>query len=169
MSRVAHRGSRRWRAAFAAAATLAIGLAGCADNGTTTGNSPARSEPVNRLQLMAPANPGGGWDQTARALAEAAKEANLVRSAQVTNVGGAGGTVVLAQLANERSEDYLMAMGLVMVGAVETNQSQATLENTTPIARLTAEDEIVVVPAASPYQTVDDLVADMGARGPAVS
>ncbi|MGH3588786.1 MAG: Bug family tripartite tricarboxylate transporter substrate binding protein, partial [Pseudonocardia sp.] len=88
---------------------------------------------------------------------------------QVTNVGGAGGTVGLAQLANERSEDYLMVMGLVMVGAIETNRAQATLENTTPIARLTAEDEIVVVPAASPYRTINDLVADMGARGQAVS
>jgi putative tricarboxylic transport membrane protein len=118
---------------------------------------------------MAPADPGGGWDQTARALAAAAEEAKLARSVQVTNVGGAGGTVGLAQLANERSQDFLMVMGLVMVGAIETNKSTATLKDTTPIARLTAEDEIVVVPAESPYRTVKDLVADMASRGRAVS
>jgi putative tricarboxylic transport membrane protein len=157
-------GSRR--AALAAVGAVLTVVAGCAsDSGGSTGGADA----INRLQIMAPADPGGGWDQTARALGAAAEDAELVRNVQVTNVGGAGGTVGLAQLANERSEDYLMVMGLVMVGAIETNQSQATLENTTPIARLTAEDEIVVVPAASPYQTIDDLVADMQARGQAVS
>jgi len=118
---------------------------------------------------MAPADPGGGWDQTARALAAATEEAKLARSVQVSNVGGAGGTVGLAQLANERSQDFLMVMGLVMVGAIETNKSQAKLADTTPIARLTAEDEIVVVPAPSPYKTVKDLVADMATRGRGVS
>jgi putative tricarboxylic transport membrane protein len=118
---------------------------------------------------MAPADPGGGWDQTARALAAATEEAKLARSVQVSNVGGAGGTVGLAQLANERSQDFLMVKGLVMVGAIEINKSQATLADTTPIARLTAEDEIVVVPAQSPHKTVKDLVADMAARGRAVS
>jgi putative tricarboxylic transport membrane protein len=156
----------RWAALAAVGAALTV-VTGCASDGG--GASPGGADAINRLQVMAPADPGGGWDQTARALAAAAEEAELVRSAQVTNVGGAGGTVGLAQLANERSEDYLMVMGLVMVGAIETNQSQATLENTTPIARLTAEDEIVVVPANSPYQTINDLVADMQARGQAVS
>ncbi|OLT09973.1 C4-dicarboxylate ABC transporter substrate-binding protein [Pseudonocardia sp. CNS-139] len=153
----------RWAALAAAVAALAV--AGC-----SAGPSGASgSAEVNRLQVMAPADPGGGWDQTARALASAAEDADLVRSVQVSNVGGAGGTVGLAQLATERSEDYLMVMGLVMVGAVETNRSQATLADTTPIARLTAEDEIVVVPAGSPYRTIGDLVADMAARGQAVS
>jgi putative tricarboxylic transport membrane protein len=155
----------RWAALAAVGAALIL-VAGCAGD---TGGSTSGAEPINRLRIMAPADPGGGWDQTARAFAAAAEDAELARSVQVTNVGGAGGTVGLAQLANERSEDYLMVMGLVMVGAIETNQSQATLENTTPIARLTAEDEIVVVPAASPYQTINDLVADMAARGQAVS
>jgi putative tricarboxylic transport membrane protein len=163
--------SRRWRlAASAAAAAVALAAAGCSDNGTQGGAAgEGEVEPVNRLQVMAPADPGGGWDQTARAMAEAFEAEELARSVQVSNVGGAGGTVGLAELANERSEDFLMVMGLVMVGAIETNESQATLEDTTPIARLTAEDEIVVVPKDSPYQTIDDLVADMKANGRAVS
>jgi putative tricarboxylic transport membrane protein len=170
MSQIAT-GGARWRAAaMALAASSAVALAGCADPAAQGGGGASGgTEPINRLRVMAPADPGGGWDQTARALAAAAEEAELVRGTQVTNVGGAGGTIGLAQLANERSEDYLMVMGLVMVGAIETNQSQATLEDTTPIARLTAEDEIVVVPAESPYQTINDLVADMQERGRAVS
>jgi putative tricarboxylic transport membrane protein len=158
----------RWAVAAAAAAALSL-VAGCSGGSGGSGGGTGGSEAINRLQVMAPADPGGGWDQTARAMAAAFEEEGLVRSVQVSNVGGAGGTVGLAQLANERSEDYLMVMGLVMVGAIETNQSQATLKDTTPIARLTAEDEIVVVPANSPYRTVNDLVADMAARGRAVS
>jgi putative tricarboxylic transport membrane protein len=163
---------RRWRrTALAAAAAATFVAAGCADSGTEGGRAAeaAGPEPVNRLQVMAPADPGGGWDQTARAMAASFEEEGLARSVQVSNVGGAGGTVGLAELANERSEDFLMVMGLVMVGAIETNQSQATLDDTTPIARLTAEDEVVVVPAESPYQTIDDLVADMQQNGRAVA
>lgn len=165
------RATRRWRASVAVGTAAVALLASACSNSGSAGGSGGGSDvqAVNRLQLMAPADPGGGWDGTARALAAAFEDADLARSTQVSNVGGAGGTVGLAQLANERSEDYLMVMGLVMVGAIETNQSQATLEDTTPIARLTAEQEIVVVPADSPYQNIDDLIADWKANGRAVS
>ncbi|MFD2349220.1 Bug family tripartite tricarboxylate transporter substrate binding protein [Nonomuraea ferruginea] len=52
-----------------------------------------------------------------------------------------------------------MTMGLVMVGAIEQNKSKVTLAETTPIAKLTEEYEIVVVPAESPLQSLQDLVA----------
>ncbi len=148
-------------------ATAACGGSG----GTTAAEAPAADgstaavEPIGRLQVMAPADPGGGWDQSARAFAQAAEESGSADSTQVSNVPGAGGTVGLADLATERSEEYLMMMGLVMVGAIETNQSQATLEEATPIARLTAEDLVIVVPADSPYETVEDLVADIEENG----
>jgi len=149
------------------AATLTAGatLAAC---GTTTGGAGA-SEGVDELQIIVPADPGGGWDQTGRAMQKDLQDSDLVDSAQVVNVGGAGGTVGLAQLANERDPNTLMVMGLVMVGAIETNQSQTTLEDTTPVAMLTEEPLVVVVPPDSPYQTVEDLVADIAERGKAVS
>lgn len=156
---------RRRAGAVAAVATVAVAVTGCSGGDGGTSGGPA----VNQLQVMAPADPGGGWDQTARAMATALEEGELARSVRVSNVGGAGGTVGLAELATERSEDFLMVMGLVMVGAVETNQSQATLDDVTPIARLTTEDEIIVVPAESPYRSIDDLVADMQANGRGVS
>ena len=129
----------------------------------------AAAEPIDRLQLMAPADPGGGWDQSARAFAEAVEGSGAAGATQVSNVPGAGGTVGLADLATERSEEFLMVMGLVMVGAVETNQSQATLDDATPIARLTAEDLVLVVPADSEYQSVEDLVTDVEERGQEVA
>ncbi|WP_346619138.1 tripartite tricarboxylate transporter substrate-binding protein [Blastococcus montanus] len=156
-------------ASVAVATAVAVGLTGCGSDGGGGGGAGGGADRINRLAVMAPADPGGGWDQTARAIAASLEEEELVGSTRVTNVGGAGGTVGLAELANERSEDFLMVMGLVMVGAVETNQSQATLDDVTPIARLTTEDEIIVVPAGSPFQTVDDLVEAVRAEGRGVS
>ncbi|HWO67090.1 MAG TPA: tripartite tricarboxylate transporter substrate binding protein, partial [Umezawaea sp.] len=146
-----------------AAATIAVSLALAGCGGASTSSS------VAKLEIMAPADPGGGWDQTARAMQASITGAELVKSVQVSNVGGAGGTVGLQKLANEKSEGYLMITGLVMVGAVETNGVDKRLEDATPIARLTAEDEVVVVPADSKYQKIDDLLADIAANGQGVS
>ena len=80
---------------------------------------------------------------------------------EVFNVPGAGGTIGLAQLVSQNSGDpyTIMMMGRVIVGSILTNDAPVTLAETTPLARLTAEYEIVVVPKDSPYQTMQDLVA----------
>nr|WP_246852175.1 tripartite tricarboxylate transporter substrate-binding protein [Patulibacter sp. SYSU D01012] len=111
---------------------------------------------------MAPADPGGGWDSTARALQSTIREAFPDGpGADVYNVTGAGGTLGLSQLVTKNDGDpyQLMVMGLVMMGAIETNRSAATLDDVTPIATLTTETEAIVVPASSPIRTLDDLVA----------
>ncbi|HEU4913037.1 MAG TPA: tripartite tricarboxylate transporter substrate-binding protein [Actinomycetes bacterium] len=161
------RGRRRRPATTVLVAVAGLTLTACAttDSASSSASGNDSGSAVSRLQLMAPADPGGGWDGTARAMAASIEGAGLAESTTVTNVPGAGGTIGLAQLANEKSEDYLMVMGLVMVGAIETNQSPATLDDVTPIARLTAEDEIIVVPADSPYKTIQDLGDDLAARG----
>lgn len=154
---------RAWRRAVAVAAAGLV-LAGCGQSARSAGG-----DSIAKLEIMAPADPGGGWDQTARAMQAAIQGAKLAGSVQVSNVGGAGGTVGLQKLTSERSDSYLMITGLVMVGAVETNESKARMEETTPIARLTAEDEVVVVPADSPYKTIDDLLNAINEKGKGVS
>lgn len=115
---------------------------------------------LSNLRIMAPASPGGGWDQTSRAIQTVMQEQGIVKPVQVFNVPGAGGTIGLAQLYNARGDgDLMMTMGLVMVGAIQTNGSKVDLSRVTPLARLTGEYEVVVVPAASPYKTMADLVA----------
>lgn len=52
-----------------------------------------------------------------------------------------------------------MTMGLVMLGAIETNESSVTLADVEPIALLTGESEVIVVPADSPFMTGDDFGA----------
>lgn len=126
---------------------------------------------LESLRVIAPAAPGGGWDQTARAIEEVVRALNLAGAVSVENVPGAGGTIGLAQLANKESGDakVLMVMGLVMVGAILTNQSPATLDQSTPIARLTGEYEVLVVPAASELKTMADLSAKLKSDTASVS
>ena len=151
--------------AVAAALTLSATLAACGDKGGAS----ASDGKIDKLNIMVPADPGGGWDQTGRAFQGAAQDEKVLKTASVVNVPGAGGTVGLAKLANERDPNTLMVMGLVMAGAVETNHSSAKLSDTTPIAELTEEQEVVVVPADSKYQTIQDLLDDVKANGQKVS
>ncbi|OHV79684.1 tripartite tricarboxylate transporter substrate binding protein [Ensifer sp. LCM 4579] len=110
--------------------------------------------------IIAPANPGGGWDQTARSLQTVMQQEGVSGNVQVQNVPGAGGTIGLAQFASQQkgNPNALLVGGYVMVGAILTNNSPVTLKDVTPIARLTGEYEAIVVPASSEIQTMADLV-----------
>ncbi|HWM43737.1 MAG TPA: tripartite tricarboxylate transporter substrate-binding protein [Burkholderiales bacterium] len=112
------------------------------------------------LKMMIPANPGGGWDQTGRNLAAAMQSAKLVSGVQFDNKGGAAGTIGLAQFVNSAKGDpnAVMIGGMVMVGGIILNKSAVNLSQVTPIARLTSEWEVIVVPANSPHKTMGDLV-----------
>ncbi|WP_105383857.1 Bug family tripartite tricarboxylate transporter substrate binding protein [Neorhizobium alkalisoli] len=121
--------------------------------------------------IMAPAAPGGGWDQTARSLQTALQQEKISGNVQVMNVPGAGGTIGIAQFASQQKgkPNALMVGGYVMVGAILTNKSPVTLKDVTPIARLTGEYEAIVVPASSDIKTIGDLVAKLKANPGAVS
>ena len=123
------------------------------------------------IEIMAPAAPGGGWDTTAREMQRVLQEEGIAPTVEVYNVEGAGGTVGIAQLVNDEAgnDHQLMMMGLVMIGAIATNASPVTLEQTTPISSLTAEFEVIVVPADSEYQSLDDLIAAFQADPTAIS
>jgi putative tricarboxylic transport membrane protein len=131
---------------FGAVVALLVGVGGAA------------SAQQLELKLMAPAAPGGGWDQTARSMQQALVAAGVARSVQVTNVPGAGG---IAQFVNGAKGDgsQMMVNGFVMVGALAMNKSPVTLDQVTPIARLTEEIQVIVVPANSPLKTAQDLAA----------
>ena len=123
------------------------------------------------LKMMIPANPGGGWDQTGRNLASAMQSVKLVSSVQFDNKGGAGGTIGLAQFVNSSKGDpnAVMIGGMVMVGAIYLDSSPVNLSMVTPLARLTGEYEIIVVPANSPHKTMADLIKALKANPGSVS
>ncbi|GAA3580402.1 tripartite tricarboxylate transporter substrate binding protein [Microlunatus spumicola] len=144
-------GLSRRRFLAGALSTTALAATGCA--GTV-----AKPGDLSRLRVMAPASPGGGWDTTARLLQRVIRSTAIARNVQVFNVEGAGGTIGLGQLSRETDDALLMMMGLVMVGAIETNKSSVGLTDVTPVARLLGEPEIIVAPAASPYDSLGDFV-----------
>src|SRR5918998_504629 len=138
----------------AAAVTVLLVASALASARSADGAATAREFLNGRqLRIMAPAAPGGGWDQTAREMQAALRD--VVGRTEVYNVTGAGGTVGLSQYARLKGQPTeLMVMGLVMVGAIESNDSPVTLAQTTPLARLVTDYEIIVVPADSPVRSV---------------
>ena len=123
-------------------------------------NAPAQPH-FDELRLIAPAAPGGGWDQTARVMQQVMQRAGVVTTPVVENVPGAAGTIGLARFvgAERGNGDVLLVSGLIMLGGIVTNGSPVTLADTVPIARLTGEYEALAVPAASPFRTLEDLLA----------
>ncbi|AXB46502.1 Bug family tripartite tricarboxylate transporter substrate binding protein [Amycolatopsis albispora] len=114
---------------------------------------------IRNFRVMVPNSPGGGYDITARTAVKAIEEAGLNGTTEVFNLPGAGGTVGLGRLVNERGNGKLaMSMGLGVVGAVYTNRSPSSLQDTTPIAKLTEESDVVVVGKDSPYQHIGQLI-----------
>ncbi|OYD83608.1 C4-dicarboxylate ABC transporter substrate-binding protein (plasmid) [Azospirillum brasilense] len=137
-------------------------LGGAALALTCAAGVPAAAQ-VKNLELIAPANPGGGWDQTARAMQSALQQAGLASSVQVQNIAGAGGTVGLAQFvtSKKRRGDAILVAGQTLQGAIITHKSPVTLNDITPVARLVGEYEILFVPTNSPITSLGDLVAKL--------
>ena len=147
--------ARSWRALVALLSALALTVVASSCGVTRDSDDPSN----RRLRMMIPNSAGGGYDLTGRAAVRAMEENELTGRFEVSNVIGASGTVAMQRLLNEEgAEDLIMTMGLGVVGAVYTNKSDATPTRMTPIARLIEEQEGVVVPADSPYQTIEDLV-----------
>ena len=131
----------------------------------------AQTAPYDQLRIIAPAAPGGGWDQTARVLQQVVQQTGLARTVSVENIPGAAGLIGLARFigAERGNGDAVMVSGLIMLGAIVTQQSQVTLANTTPIARLTGEYEVLTVPENSPFRTLDDFIRAFRERPEAIS
>ena len=125
------------------------------------GSRPAHAQTeYDHLRLIAPAAPGGGWDQTARVMQQVVQRTGTARTVSVENVPGAAGLIGLARFvgAERGNGDALLVSGLIMLGAIVTQRSAVTLDDVTPIARLTGEYEVLTVPAELPFRTLNDLV-----------
>ncbi len=129
------------------------------------GSLPLTAQAASNIKMMIPANPGGGWDSTGRALGKAMLDAKAADTVQYDNKGGAAGVIGLAQFVNANKGDgnALMMMGAVMLGGIITGKPQVSLDKATPIARLTTEYNVFVVPANSPLKTMKDVVTQMQA------
>ena len=124
---------------------------------------PSTARAAANIKMMIPANPGGGWDATGRALGKAMQDAGVASSVAFENKGGAAGALGLAQFVNASKGDgnAMMVMGAVMLGGIITGKPPVSLSQATPIARLTTEYNVFVLPASSPLKSMADVVAQM--------
>ena len=124
------------------------------------GALPLPSLAAANLKMMIPANPGGGWDTTGRALGKALQDAGVASSVSYDNKGGAAGAIGLAQFVNGSKGDpnALLMMGAVMLGGIITGKPPVDLSQATPLARLLAESQVFVLPAASPLRSMKDVI-----------
>jgi putative tricarboxylic transport membrane protein len=134
---------------------------------TASAGLPLTAHAGANIKMMIPANPGGGWDGTGRAFGKAMLDAKVVDTVQYDNKGGAAGVIGLAQFVNSSKGDpsALIVMGAVMLGGIITGKPQVSLDKATPIARLTSEYNVFVVPASSPIKTMKEVV-DMLQKDP---
>ena len=115
------------------------------------------------VKMMVPANPGGGWDTTGRALGKALVDSGAASTVSYDNKGGAAGALGLAQFVNGSKGDpnAMMVMGAVMLGGLITGKPPVSLSQATPIARLSSEYNVFVVPAASPFKTMKEVIEQL--------
>lgn len=166
-----HRRAGRARRNLASLGLVLLSVVGVPGAAAAQEAQARASQPSSRgLTIIAPAAPGGGWDQLAREM-EREIERQQLATVQVENIPGAAGTIGLAQLISGRRGDgqALLVNGLVMLGAILWNESPVSISQVTPIAWLTGEYEIVAVPATSPHRDMRSLVSALRANPAAVS
>jgi putative tricarboxylic transport membrane protein len=127
------------------------------------GSLPLSAQAAAAVKMMLPANPGGGWDTTGRALGKALQDAGQASSVTYDNKGGAAGAIGLAQFVNGSKGDpnAMMVMGAVMLGGIITGKPPVNLSQATPLARLTSEYNVFVLPANSPYKSMAEVIAQL--------
>lgn len=140
----------------AALSCITLTVAAC---GATGHSSSGRQDSIDNLEIVVGNSPGGGYDTMARQIADVLDNQEIASGVRVMNKPGAGGTVALQDLVNlGASDNTVMTTGVAVLGAVITNEAPVTLQDVTPIARVLEEPMIIAVDAASPFQSINDLV-----------
>ncbi|MGB3370678.1 MAG: tripartite tricarboxylate transporter substrate-binding protein [Rhodococcus sp. (in: high G+C Gram-positive bacteria)] len=141
-------------AASALCVSVAVLVGACGSEPAVFAGSAANE----RVRFVVPSDAGGGYDLTARNLTQAL--ASDGTDFDVVVLPGSGGVVGLGRLALESGDpDLAMVMGLGLIGALETTDSDRTIADVTPVAKLLEEPEVVLVPDNSTLRTMDDLVS----------
>lgn len=122
---------------------------------------------IQSLDVLVPAGAGGGYDTTARRLMESMKSEGVLKTdATYRNLPGAGGTTGLSSFLNNDTgkAGRSLMMGFALVGGVQSTKVAFKNSDVVAAARLMGEYEVIVVPAASPYRNLQDLVADIKSK-----
>ncbi|WP_026068314.1 Bug family tripartite tricarboxylate transporter substrate binding protein [Halomonas smyrnensis] len=119
-------------------------------------------EPEGKVECLAPADPGGGWDFTCRSVGTVMEDLELVpRSVQTVNMPGASGGVAYAHVVSKREGDdqLLVAASTATTTRLAQGQFQGLdAEMVNWIGALGADYGIIAVADDAPYQSLQDVV-----------
>ncbi|HOX31688.1 MAG TPA: tripartite tricarboxylate transporter substrate-binding protein [Spirochaetales bacterium] len=134
------------------------------------GASAAPWKPTKTIELVAPANPGGGWDMLCRVVQKSLVDEKLVeKNVIVVNKPGGGGSVGWTYLKGKKGQgEYLAATSTLLMLNQLLGSSELTYKDFTPIAALQSEWISITVQADSPYKSINDLMTAIKADPSAV-
>jgi tripartite-type tricarboxylate transporter receptor subunit TctC len=133
------------------------------------GTAAAQTYPDRPITMIVPFPPGGVADQTGRPTA-AAMEKFLKQPVVISNRAGAGGAVGMAATANARADGYTIMTALSSISIILEadklfdREPAYKLDQFAPVALITSDPTVLVVPAEAPWKSVADLVADAKKR-----
>jgi len=125
--------------------------------------------PTRPITVVAPFPPGGVADLTARPVA-AAMEKVLKNPVGVVNKTGAAGAVGMQFVATSKPDGYTLLLALSSISIIPEADKlfgrppAFTVDQFAPIALISADPTILVVPADKPWKTAKDFVEDAKKR-----
>jgi tripartite-type tricarboxylate transporter receptor subunit TctC len=131
----------------------------------------AQEYPSKPITMIVPFPPGGVADTVARPVAEAMGRV-LKQAIVVENRAGAGGGVGMAAAARSAPDGYTLLLALSSISIIPEadrilkRAPMYELKQLRPIARFTADPTVLVVRADAPWQTAQELLAELK-RSPA--
>jgi len=119
--------------------------------------------PDKSIKFLVPWPPGGATDQVARILAlPLTKELGV--SVFVENKGGAGGNIGTQAFLQDKADGYSMLMATSSTNAAGphlfSNQGFDAAKDFIPVVLVCTIPNIMVVPEASPWNSMKDLISD---------
>jgi tripartite-type tricarboxylate transporter receptor subunit TctC len=140
------------------ACLTALLLAAATGAGAQTASGGYPNQPI---KLMVPWPAGGGVDTTARMISEPLAQ-KLGQPIVIDNRGGAGGNIGTELAVRAKPDGYNLLMGSISPNAVNVHLYNKLgfdpIKDFAPIVYVSAVPNILVVPASSPYKTVQDVI-----------
>lgn len=141
---------------------LSLGVAATALGGLrcTTAALAQPAWPARQLRIVVPFPPGGAIDAMARIVAPYV-EKSLGKPVIIDNKPGAGGVIGTEAVLRAKDEHTLLmtAMGHVIYPYLNKTLPFDPLKDFQPVATVALVPNLVVVPAASPFRTLAELIA----------
>lgn len=135
-----------------------LGLAGCGGAGGGGGDSDGGFEPSRNVVMVVPFEAGGGSDILGRAMAagmEEVEDVNISVENRASSTGAVGYSYLLEQ---QGDPHFLLASETAGVALPITAETPWTWEDFTPVAQIAEDATLLIVPADSELESLQDVL-----------